>query len=249
MEYSKAPVSAVILGITFGNNNKMPVDKLFQISSMFSEEFPIVEICPPVVLEELNGFRLQPMVADIGAGPFLVRRRTSDAKWLLQIQSNKIYLNWIRKDDEPVGVYAGFSSVKEYFASILKKISEVVDMNTDHLLYELSYQDRVEWQDIISDISEINTIMNVKAPPKFSAEGYNNLFSRYTYPASDIGGYGLLGINTDTSVSQKQVIRFESNLRGIIPQKTFDEWTAFAHQKQLAIFESCFSEKLRNLWK
>jgi uncharacterized protein (TIGR04255 family) len=248
MKYVKAPVSEVILGITYGVN-KISVDKLFQISSMFSMEFPIVEICPPLVLEELDGFRLQPMVADTGVGPFLVRRRTSDAKWLLQIQSNKIYLNWIRKDDEPVGAYVGFSKVKESFVVILEKISGVVDVKTNHSLYDLSYHDRVEWQDIISDISEINTIMNVASPPKFSVEGYNNLFSRYTYPASDIGGYGLLGINTDTSVSQKQVIRFESNLRGIIPQKTFDEWMTLAHQKQLLIFESCFSEKLRDLWK
>jgi uncharacterized protein (TIGR04255 family) len=248
MKYSKAPVSEVILGITYGIN-KIPVDTLFQISSMFSGEFPSVEICPPLILEELNGFRLQPMAADMGAGPFLVRRRTSDAKWLLQIQSNKIYLNWIRKDGEPVGAYVGFSKIKEFFATILEKISEVVDVNMNHSLYELSYHDRVEWQDIISDISEINTIMNVAVPPKFSAEGYNNLFSRYTYPASDIGGYGLLGINTDTSVSQKQVIRFESNLRGIIPQKTFDEWMILAHQKQFSIFENCFSEKQRELWK
>jgi uncharacterized protein (TIGR04255 family) len=249
MKYSKAPVSELILGITFGNKNKMPVDKLFQISSMFSTEFPFVEICPPLILEELNAFRLQPMVADIAAGPFMVRRLKSDAKWLLQIQSNKIYLSWIRKDGEPVGAYAGFSKVKEFFTEILEKISGVADVKTDHSLYELSYHDRVEWQDIISDISEINTIMNVASPPKFSAEGYNNLFSRYTYPASDIGGYGLLGINTDTSVSQKQVIRFESNLRGIIPQKTFDEWMAIAHQKQLVIFENCFNEKLKELWK
>jgi uncharacterized protein (TIGR04255 family) len=189
------------------------------------------------------------MVADTRAGPFLVRRRTRDAKWLLQIQSNKIYLNWIRKDNEPVGAYIGFLKVKEFFAAMLEKISGVADVKTNHSLYDLSYHDRVEWQDIISDISEINTIMNVASPPKFSTEGYNNLFSRYTYPASDIGGYGLLGINTDTSVSQKQVICFESNLRGIIPQKTFDEWMTLAHQKQLVIFESCFSEKLRDSWK
>jgi uncharacterized protein (TIGR04255 family) len=248
MKYSKAPVSEVILGITYGDN-KISVDKLFQISSMFSMEFPIVEIHPPLVLEELNGFRLQPKVADMGAGPFRVRRWTSDAKWLLQIQSNKIYLNWIRKDDEPVGAYVGFSKVKEFFSTILEKTSGVVDVKTNHSQYDLSYHDRVEWQDLISDISEINTIMNVATPPKFSTEGYNNLFSRYTYPASDIGGYGLLGINTDSSVSQKQVIRFESSLRGIIPQKTFDEWMTLAHEKQLVIFESCFSEKLRNSWK
>jgi uncharacterized protein (TIGR04255 family) len=248
MKYSKAPVSEVILGITY-KVNKIPVDKLFQISSMFSEEFPIVEICPPLLFEELFGFRLQPMVADIGAGPFLVRRRTNDAKWLLQIQSNKIYLNWIRKDDEPVGAYVGFSKVKERFDVIIEKISEVEDAKTDHLLYELSYHDRVEWQDIISDISEINAVINVKSPPKFFPEGFNNVFSRYTYPASDIGGYGFLGINTDTSVSQKQVIRVESNLRGIFPQKTFDEWMDIAHQKQLLIFENCFNEKTKDSWK
>jgi len=248
MKYSKAPVSEVIIGITYAIN-KISVDKLFQINSMLSADYPIVEIHPPLVLEELNGFRLQPIFSDVGAGPFLTRRRTSDAKWLLQIQSNKIYLNWIRNDNEPVGTYPGYLKIKEVFNEIIERISEIADVKTDHSLYELSYQDRVEWQGIISDISEINTILNITSPPKFSAEGYNNLFSRYTYPASDIGGFGLLGINTDTSVSQKQVIRFESSLRGILQQKIFDEWMTIAHQKQHLIFESCFSEKQRNLWK
>jgi len=248
MKYSKAPVSEVILGITFGINI-IPVDKLFQINSMFSTEFPIVEIDPPLILEELNGFRLQPIASDIVAGPFMVRRRTNDAKWLLQIQSNKIYLNWIRKDDEPVGTYIGFTKIKAFFDEIIEKISGVLDVKMNHLLYELSYQDRVEWQDIISDISKINTIMNIASPPKFSAEGYNNLFSRYTYPASDIGGYGLLGINTDTSIFQKQILRFESILRGFIQQKTFDEWMDIAHNKQLFIFDNSFNEKLKVSWK
>lgn len=75
------------------------------------------------------------------------------------------------------------------------------------------------------------------------------MFTRYTYHDSDINGFGLVNINTATSLLQKQVIRFESNLRGFIQGKTFDDWIDIAHKKQLHIFDLCFKEGLRDLWK
>lgn len=148
MKYEKAPVSEVILGIMF-SSNKISVDALFKISTVFAEEFPIVEILPPLILEELNDFIMQPITSDLNAGPFLIRRRSKDNKWLIQMQSNKIYLNWIREDDEPVGSYVGFSEIKKRFDAILANISAITDIKSGHRLYELSYHDRFEWEQYI----------------------------------------------------------------------------------------------------
>jgi uncharacterized protein (TIGR04255 family) len=248
LSYSRAPVSEVIIGMNY-KVNKMSPDALFKAGSLFSEDYPDVEILAPLIIEELKEYRIQPISQDFTAGPFLIRRRTKDHKWLLQIQSNKVYLNWIRLDTEAVGNYIGFSKIKEKYFTILDRLGSLFDIKNDVLLYEVSYHDRFEWQNHISDISKINTILNISSPPLFSKEGYNNIFSKFTYHDPEIGGYGFVNINTDTSPTGKQLLRFESNIRGMVEGKTIDEWLCMAHEKQLDIFEKTFTEKLRQLWK
>jgi uncharacterized protein (TIGR04255 family) len=173
MKYSKAPISEVIIGINY-RNARIPVDTILN-SALFSEEFPTIEIARPLILEMLQGFQIQ-LHLEQNTAPFLVRRRAKDLKWLLQIQNNMIYLNWIRLDTEPVGTYAGFSMIKNKFLSILSKIENIapVHLRDDIALCDLTYHDRVKWQSEIAELSQINQIMNIGSPPKFSDHGYNN---------------------------------------------------------------------------
>lgn len=248
MPYSKAPVSEVILGVNY-NINKMSPDALFKASSLFSNDYPAVEILPPLIMDVLNGYRIQPMSHDLSSGPFLIRRRTEDRKWILQIQSNKVYLNWVRLDAEAVGNYIGFLKIKEKYFDILDSLSNLFDTKNNIASYEITYHDRFEWQKYISDISEINTILNISSPPPFSKEGYNNIFSKFTYHDPEVGGYGFININTDTSPMGKQLLRFESNICGMIKNQSIDEWFDVSHNKQLDIFEKIFTDKLRRLWQ
>jgi uncharacterized protein (TIGR04255 family) len=227
----------------------MSLDALFKAGSLFSEDYPDVEILAPLVMEELHEYRIQPISQDFTDGPFLIRRRTKDHKWLLQIQSNKVYLNWVRLDTEDVGNYIGFSKIKEKYFTILDRLGSLFNTKNDVLLYDVTYHDRFEWKNHISDISEIDTILNISSPPPFSKNGYNNIFAKFTYHDPEIGGYGFVNINTDTSLTGKQLLRFESNIRGMIEHKTIDEWLNMAHDKQVDIFEKMFTEKLRRLWK
>lgn len=250
MKYSKAPVSEVILGISY-RSNVLTVDQLMSISNYFKTEYPIVEILPPLVVEELVGFQVQQNLIPAFSGPMLVRRRTTDRKWLLQMQLNKLYLNWRRTDQEPVGDYVGYQTIKERLIGIIEEIKKVTGVDP-YLMIELldvTYHDRLVWTEYIDQLGKLNEIMAINVPPVFSADGYNNIFNKYTFKDSVLGGFGIIDINTATSVDDKQMIKFISRLRGYLPEKSLSEWFDLAHSKQINIFESVFVDSTKESWK
>jgi len=248
MKYLKAPISEVIMGVAY-KNNKIPVD-FFLKNALFSEEFPITELVQPLFLEMLNGFQVTKNY-DPSSGPFLVRKWSKNSKWLLQIQANMIFLNWIRLDTEPVGTYSGFSSIRDRFLSIMATLEDVMKLHlhSDIVLCDLTYHDRIKWQSEISDLSEIAKIMNINTPPKFSEHGYNNIFSRYTFHDFNLNGFGLININTDTANDGEQIIKIESNLRGKCSiNGDIETWFEQAHTKQTNIFEQLFKKEIKEKW-
>jgi len=248
MKYSKAPISEVIMGITYARN-KIPVDFILK-NALFSEDFPIIALVQPLPLEVLNGFQVR-LNYDPNSGPYLVRKWSNNTKWLLQIQANMFFLNWIRLDTEPVGTYIGFSSIRDKFFSIIATLEDVmkVHLRSDIVFCDLTYHDRVKWQSEISDLSEIAKIMNINTPPKFSEHGYNNIFSRYTFHDFELNGFGLININTDTANDGEQLIKLESCLRGKNAiNSDIETWFNQAHTKQLKIFDQIFTEEIKTKW-
>ena len=247
MNYSKAPISEVIMGIAY-NKRKIPID-FFLKNALLSEDFSVVELVQPIFLETLNEFQIQQKIDLTSSGPYLVRRWSKDKKWLFQIQENMIFLNWIRIDSEPVGRYVGFASIRDKFLSIIATLENVMKINlrSDIALCDLTYHDRVKWQSEISDLSEIAKIININTPPKFSEQGYNNVFSRYTFHDSELNGFGLININTDTAIDGEQLIKLESYLRGVI-NSDIETWFEQAHTKQLKIFEQIFTKEMKAKW-
>lgn len=249
MQYSKAPISEVIFGVVY-TKQKLSSDDIFFLNGHFKNQFPLLEILSPLVIENLNGFQLLPNLDPLLSGPLLLRRRSSDNKWLLQIQSNTIYLNWIRNDSESVGNYIGYSAVYKQFVCILDSIKEILNINMyeDINMLDLSYGDRIDWQRYIPELSKVNDLINISTPPIFSKEGYNNLFAKYTYEDSELNGFGLVNINTATSIQGSQVIKIETVLRGNLKGFTFTTWFEEAHKKQSFIFENLFTDNLKKEW-
>jgi len=248
MKYSKAPISEVIMGVTY-KNNIIPVD-FFLKNALLSEEFPTIELVQPLFLEMLNGFQVRQKY-DPNSGPFLVRKWSNNSKWLLQIQANMLFLNWIRLDTEPVGTYCGFSSIRDKFLSIITELEDItkIKLHNDVTLCDLTYHDRVKWQPEISELSEITKIMNINTPPKFSEHGYNNIFSRYTFHDFNLNGFGFININTDTANDGEQIIKIESNLRGKCAMNgDIKSWFEQAHTKQIDIFEQLFKKEIKEKW-
>lgn len=249
-DYSKAPISEVIIGIGY-KEPKISLDSVLG-SALLSDKFPILEINPPLLFTELKEFQLQTLISPNG-GSILARRKTANQKWLVQIQADMIFLNWIRPDTEPVtpGHYIGFTAVKENFFSILSTLGEHLKQNlldNDIAFCHLSYLDRFPWQSEMSELSQIDSIMNISTPPKFSDEGYNNIFSRFTFHDSSLHGFGLININTSTSFDGSQIMRIESDLQGN-PADGLENWLECAHLKQREIFEQLFKEGIKKTWE
>jgi len=246
-DYKHAPVFEVIIGACY-NTPIISVNSVLK-NAMLCEEFPTIEINPPLTIEILEGFNLVPVLNQDG-GPFLVRRRSADRKWLVQIQANAAYVNWIRPDTDPDVQYVGFDAVKEKFflvASVLEN-SLGISLQSDMAFCELTYLDRFPWKAEIPELSQLDKLMSVRTPPKFSEYGYNNVSSRFTFHDPKTQGFGVISINTTASVRGEQLLRVETTLRGN-PAGDFKEWLRRAHEKQHDIFKDLFKEELRNKWK
>jgi len=247
IRYNRAPIAEVMIGIGY-KQPEIPVDFILK-NALLCDEFPVIEINPPLTIEILEGFNLV-SVRNQNGGPFLVRRRTANRKWLVQIQANMIYVNWIRPDTEPVGHYVGFTAIKDKFFSILSILEEHlrIPLQEDVAFCDLSYLDRFPWQAEIAELSQLNQLMNVSTPPKFSEHGYNNNFSRFTFHDFEIQGFGIININTTTAIDGEQLIKVETSLRGS-PANNLGEWLKLAHTKQFDIFEKLFKEDIRKKWE
>ena len=246
-DYKRAPISEVFIGATY-NMPIIPVDSVLK-NAILCDEFPSIEIREPLTIEIMEGFNLISVLNKDG-GPFLVRRRTVDRKWLVQLQTNAVYVNWIRPDTAPDTQYVGFDEVRKKFFAVVSTLEDRFDISlrNDIAFCELTYTDMFPWQDEIQELSQLNKLMNVNTPPKFSELGYNNNFSRFTFHDFSIHGFGVININTTTSLSGKQLIRVETNLRGN-PAGDIEGWLKLAHAKQHNIFDDLFKEELKKKWQ
>ena len=251
-KYSRAPISEVIIGVCY-SKPKISLDAVLS-NALLSDKFPILEINLPLTFTGLKGFQLY-MAPTQNSGHILAMRRSADRKWLVQIQADMLFINWIRPDTEPVtsGHYIGFSAIKKEFFSILSILGNRLNQNLladDIAFCYLAYHDRFPWQPLIPELSQINQVMNVSTPPKFSGDGYNNIFSQFTFHDSSIQGFGIININSSTSVSSdnNQLIRIESILQGD-PSDGLEKWLKYAHLKQLDIFEKLFKEGMKKTWE
>jgi uncharacterized protein (TIGR04255 family) len=251
MKYTKAPVSEVILGITF-SESVFDINFLFKIQQILEADYPKIEIIPPLTDEWLEEFRLIALINQENTGAFLIRLRSTDLKWLIQIQNNKIYFNWIRCDDEKVGDYVGYSTIKKRFEYILSQIN--IDLFVSKIKYlDITYHDRLSLEENILSINNIENFINFSPPKINTPQGFNSLSSKYTYQLPELGGYGILSINTDETLTGLQVVRLENAIRGkpinVTITKDYFTWFDFAHIYQIKYFEELFTTDLLEKWE
>ena len=249
--YPRAPVSEVIFGVTF-LEKRLSVSRLFDARQALSDKYPRVEIRPPIADEWMSGFQITQELNQERTGTVLIRLRSEDGNWMCQLQGNKVYFNWIRPDHEPVGNYPGYTTIYGKFREALDALrldSSSLTRNSVRY-FDLSYHDRIEWQDYIDSLSDINRIMRLKPPEIETPDGLNNSFSRYTYSHDSLGGFGIFAVNTATQAAAegKQVLQLESTLRGITPHQSLDDWFTAAHKIQYDHFSGIFTAETLEQW-
>lgn len=250
MKYKKAPVSEVILGATF-KVAKLELAHVFGAQALLRDTYPQMEVRPPLANEVLSEYRLNTEINPENTGPFLLRMRSGDLRWLVQIQRNKLYLNWVRPDTEKVGNYVGFETVFGAFQSLCDVVGKVSEnfAVAEVQYFEVTYHDRLEWQSYVENLSDLPEIMNFQPPQIGAPQGFNNVFSKYTFQEPDVGGYGVLSVSTDTSPKSVQILKFETSLRGRLDDVSYDKWMHRANEKQVEFFENMFVQETLDRWK
>lgn len=246
--YKKAPVSEVILGVTF-KINVLDLDLICKFRDFQKDDYPKIEILPPLASEYLQENKIINEIDINSSGPVLFRIRTVDGHWLIQVQGNKLYLNWVRHDEEEVGKYPGFDNILDRFLRNLEDITKLANKNFNQHVssYDLTYHDRIEWQKHISSLTQLNQIIKFM-PPQINQE-FNNVISTFSFPCSDISGFGILRINTSSSIKNTQLLRFESVLKGFNKDVDIRQWFDSAHNLQLKFFREVFQKDILEDWQ
>jgi uncharacterized protein (TIGR04255 family) len=259
-KYKNAPISEVVCGITFNTNTLTSQNLIFDLIANYKKEYKNIVIQGPIADEQLNNYRLNQNFDINATGPGVFKLYTEDQHYLLQLQYNKIYFNWIRRDDSNVGSYPGFSVIYNKFQSIIKDLSDKLsslspNFNLSSIIKycELGYQDRLSWQDHIESLSEIEKILKIKIPripaTRNKLFSPNNIFAKYTIPLEEPENYAVLSINTTTAREEKQILIFDCNIKGRYSDSTdIEKWFKDMHNIQVSVFEDLFDHEILEKW-
>ncbi|MDR4509519.1 MAG: TIGR04255 family protein [Candidatus Brocadiaceae bacterium] len=250
--HPKAPLSELIFGMTL----KKPIfgiqGFIFELIHEFKSDYPLIQYGNPLEDLNLQNYILEPQINYNNTGPLLYRLSTHDSKWLVQLQFNKIFFSWIRKDEEEVGNFPGYNAVCGKFSQLVSFAQNKLHGEFPVKFCELTYQDRIIWQEHIDDLSQVDKILKITLPTIKTAKSThapNNLFSKYTIPVDTIGGYAIISINTATTKDDRQLLNFQCTLRGSVENMLIDDWYSNANSIQSKLFTDLFNEELLTSWK
>ncbi|SFE95773.1 TIGR04255 family protein [Thermoflexibacter ruber] len=258
--YKNAPISEVIFGVTFSRGILGINNLIFDLITDFKDNYPIVYAQNPLFDEELQDFRLLTNLNLHQTGQAVYRLQNESEKRLIQLQHNKFFFNWVRKDNQSVGEYPGFTKLYNLFSngyeSIVKKFAKLLpDMEVDNYVkyYELHYQDRLNWQQYITDLSEIDKILKIRIPfmPNLNGGIYapNNIFSKFTIPMPDQVGFSTITISTASSEQGEQLLVVECSIKGKkVEALSRKEWFLKARDMQLQLFDQLFQAEILQSW-
>lgn len=267
IKYQNAPISEVVCGITLNEPLLSQKQVIYDIITYLKREYPLIHTSAPIADQYLTGNIINTNLNLALTGPGVYRLTSEDQKWMIQLQYNKLYLNWIRRDAESAGNYPGFivifNKLKEIIAIVEAKIKEMPQqiglIENKVKYYELVYQDRFDWKDYVDDFSEINQILKIKLPEipiSKGSEEENKIYapsiiqSKYFIPLPI--GLATININSapnNATNSSKELLIFECAIRSENVEKNLDEWFQDSHRIQIEFFEHIFQPNILELWK
>jgi uncharacterized protein (TIGR04255 family) len=244
----KTHISEVICGVTLKEPVLGKAGYIFELVNTLKPDYPVIRYANPLADGELKDFVLETSLNHDQTGHILYQLNTNDLHWLVQIQFNKFFHSWVRRNDEDVGSYPGYTEIYKKFSLLKTLIHDISKTELAVKFYELTYQDRIFWQNYICDLSEVDRILKIKMPViKTGNRIYspNNIFSKCTIPIDKVGGFALVSVNTATAKNNRQIISFQCTIRGLNEHLTVNEWYETAHVIQIDLFNDFFDQKVQ----
>lgn len=255
VSYTKAPISELIIGINFNERvfNEILIHKFI---NNFISEYPRIEYLTPLPDEKLES-NINLLVFDNNStksGIVLHRLRNENGNELVQIQGDKLYFNWIRTDDKnPEGQYQGFSKnynvFKKLLAYLFKQTSEDILSKISYI--DLTYHDRIIWTDYISDLSEIENLLNLKLNINILNQSKLNVCNtRFISKLEEGKGFITLSINTDyLHNTQNKILGVECSIKEFEITSDIDAMFVKLRNSQNTIFKNIINNKILEKWQ
>lgn len=254
LKYKSAPVSEVIVGITFRDGVFKKNNYYLDLIARLSKEYPIYTIHGPLLNEELTNYQNNFISNPLLSGQVLYRLKSLDTTWLVQIQWNKLYLNWIRDDQKDVGSYPGYSAILNKFNLLLQDVYSELKISDNEVQYcELTYHDRIRWPEYINQIGNIDSIVNYTLP-QFETKNSGgieivNFTKAINAKIDSLGGFMTFNFLTATEITGKQILKLELSTKGMVPGLAISDWFNKAHVVQVEVFEKMLNPEILKKWQ
>ncbi len=246
MKYTKAPISEVVFGITF----RQPIPDQSEIHKFYvselSDTYPISELANPLVHVTVSPEgELQPQLNQSLTGPASYNYRTSDRKYLIQVQQNKLYFNWIRNDHAPTGEYPGYSTLREKFQKIVDTFITYHKFDESNMQYcSLLYQDRFKPEENFGE----HPFSLFKSTFPTCGDTLLNFSHTTNEIIREINSLTFRTIETIFTDNAK-LIRFSNVIQSLDTlNMSYNKWFDSAHKFQIASFENTFSSEVLSTW-
>jgi uncharacterized protein (TIGR04255 family) len=248
IKYKQAPVSEVILGVTFKDQVLARNNFFISLTQELLSEYPNYQVNSPLGNDVFNERLVAiPQLNPAVTGPHLNRQWSADKNWLVQFQFNKFFLNWVRDDSKEVGNYPGYSAISKKFKRQLDSLMSKTNSSTQDILYsELTYQDRIVIPpEAKSNLSEI---INFKLPSFKKAPSHTDFFTAFNSPIEELGGFLIFNMIT-MPAQQNDILKIEFIIKGNLSNVSPYEWMDRAHEVHVDIFEEFISKQTLEKWK
>jgi uncharacterized protein (TIGR04255 family) len=244
--YGKAPVSEVIFGVSFAER-ALEIKNLFEIQSRLKDRFSEIRIHQPIASESIEQGIVRSNIDLDLTGQWLLRLFSSDGDWLVQLQGNKVILNWIRKDDKPVGGYPGYTKIKSTFFEVFDAIFGYVPQGKISEI-ELTYQDRVEWKKYITSLAALDKIFMTGVYSPHGTSQVHQVNVRNYYEIEKLSGYSQLVLSSGMS-GEREMLQIQYSVRSNDIDRDVMDWFDSAHLHHMEFFEGFFRSEVLDDWR
>lgn len=247
--YKNAPVSEVICGITWPEPVLYKSGQFFSVLHKLQNEFPQMQFLSPLGDDSFDERGRSGTLNPLHTGSGLYRFSKEGEPWLIQLQHNKFYLNWVRSDQTSVGHYPGFQEIFTKFQSLLKQIAGIGFADFPLKYAELAYQDRIFFLDYIEKLDDIQEILNFNIPAWLDIGESMGFASESYFRLPEIQGAASVNTSTSKNLEGKPILSVLNSISGLPQVMDAEKWFTEAHEIHLEFFNKLFKEPLLDKWR